>query len=600
MKIKFILFIIIFLCSNVYAVEYIGQQDGARIKVFSKDDRGEYLPHRSRDLALPYTRNISSRLTDHANIDYNRTATEAERETIYKAMMGTVIVHGGYSYDKTTTGHVGYENHFNALKVIDESIKALWINVQSGAYLVSLDQITGDSCRQTLLTPHFVKWFYEALESYRHELNFFGGTASFDWFQRANVNYANASRRMKYDLGTEYSSNKKDVIHIHIQDENGLKMAVLKPKPTTDENRRNDWLVSLAAKAIGLIDVINPAIPVRIESGKLVITTYNFTHILEPYVGISPDSSSQNMNQLLQNVRSNEENEIKKKVYTLNIHSFARYFENNSVPTPTRIDDLQTFNSSIDVENLVKLIAFWQVFKIKDMHDGNILWTLRPDGKFAITCIDYNLCFDDPMRQQPPLSMLRQATQTIETKVQNRVGAISFTPLSQVFRHHNGSMPECLSEDSFNSVKRILTEQPTVRHAMHEFYKKVEGHPSGRSKKRSDFCAEVGKNITVYTPLEIRPVGECHPGGFCKLPVMPSRLGYKSIFVEKVYGQGAYISYQVRYLRDWVFSAQSSEDLSKERFFNSSAYPAIKMWDDGMLPFNQFFSDRYDQILPKD
>jgi len=116
-----------------------------------------------------------------------------------------------------------------------------------------------------LLTSNFVRWFYEALESYRHELNFFGGAAPFDWFQQANSNYAYQSRRSNYDLGEEYSQGKKGVIHIHIHDAQDRKMAVLKPKPLEDKQRENDWLVSLAAKAAGLIDVINPAIPVRME-----------------------------------------------------------------------------------------------------------------------------------------------------------------------------------------------------------------------------------------------------------------------------------------------------------------------------------------------
>ena len=217
---------------KIYAVEYIGAQDAARINAFSKDDQGNYFEHRNTGRALPYTKNISGRLTDHTGIDYSRTATEAERETIYKAMMGTVIVHGSsfeaFYQRSNALGHAGYDSHFNALEVIDESINILWKSVKRGTYFGRLDQVTRDESRQSLLTKHFVKWFYEALESYCHDLNFFGGTASFDWFQQTCSSFSER-RTSEYDLEIEYSSRRKGIKHIHIHDTKGFKIAVLKP-----------------------------------------------------------------------------------------------------------------------------------------------------------------------------------------------------------------------------------------------------------------------------------------------------------------------------------------------------------------------------------
>jgi len=312
---------------------------------------------------------------------------------------------------------------------------------------------------------------------------------------------------------------------------------------------------------------------------------------------MSGTTSSAKMNDLLQHVLSADEKQKRRSSYTLTQSSFAGYFESKALPAAQRFEDLQTFNRSIDVENLVRLLAFWQIFKIKDMHGGNILWTVNPQGGFSVIGIDYNLCFEYT-DQLPPLSMLQQATQPIAPALKGSIEAISHRRLSQVFGNYKVAMPECLSQKSLDAVKGVFQGQTTIRGIMHAFYKMGEIQPISPRKKMSEFYAEAGPGLTAYHPLEIRPVGKSDPGCPFKKPDMPRLTGYKSILVEKVYGQGTYTSYQVRHLYDWVFCAQNSKDLEKGRFFNSSDFPAYYIWRRGMIPSHLMFGDDYLKILP--
>ncbi|WP_165380298.1 hypothetical protein [Candidatus Finniella inopinata] len=146
-------------------MEYIRQQDQSR--------RDIYASSRDASRAQPFTNNISNRLTDHARIDYSRTATEAEREIIYKAMMGSIMVHDpSYfrSFYQSTSKDVRFQSHFEALKEINDSIRILWKGVKQKNYIRKTDQVTLLGAREDLLTKHFVKWFYEALESYQPDM----------------------------------------------------------------------------------------------------------------------------------------------------------------------------------------------------------------------------------------------------------------------------------------------------------------------------------------------------------------------------------------------------------------------------------------------
>ena len=136
--------------------------------------------------ALPYTTSISNLLIDHSKIDYKRTATVEERKVIYKAMMASVIVHNGLTpldslnfthhnqfdqlYRKSSSApeeHVGYNSHFNALRTIHNAIEFLWQGVQLDCPLSSLWDMPQPEKSLLDLTPNFVDWFKEVLESHK-------------------------------------------------------------------------------------------------------------------------------------------------------------------------------------------------------------------------------------------------------------------------------------------------------------------------------------------------------------------------------------------------------------------------------------------------
>lgn len=95
---RFFLFALFCSCINARADNYIREQDQARCLSYARD--------REESGAQPFTHNITRKLTDSSQIDYNRTATDGEREIIYKAMIGGVIVHGlVLPYTKAVTGH---------------------------------------------------------------------------------------------------------------------------------------------------------------------------------------------------------------------------------------------------------------------------------------------------------------------------------------------------------------------------------------------------------------------------------------------------------------------------------------------------------------
>ena len=613
MLLKAYFLVFVWFCSGVYAVEYISQEDKSRVAVYAQNH--------DENQAKPFTDNISRRLTDHSQIDYDRTATDAEREVIYKAMMGTVIVHGVYSYNKTTTGHIGYDSHFNALQTINESIQVLWTNVSKGRYIDGLSQITNDLTRQALLTPHFVKWFYKTLESYRHELNFFGGTASFDWFKGADSDYSANRKFDKSDHGGGSCAT-----HTYIKNEQGHVIAILKPKKPTE---KSDWLVSLSAKATGLIDVINPAIPVQIKGGRLTIDTKDFTHIVEPFVGFNSDqiNADSPMGQLLRHVLDANPKQKMDKNALLRLYNFAKYFEHGTNPSDERFNDLQTFNSAIDLEDVVKIILFWRFFGIDDMHDCNVFLRVKSEGKFSFVVIDYNRCYMGSGQSSPSLVLLKQALQPINFGPQKIMQRIISKSIKRVYESYSEGSRLPSFTDCHQELEKFVQEGATVREIMSKFnIQSLERSYQARRKfysnsvvvapppKSLSFYAKiapiVGKHINCFWPLDIRPLGEASQD-------MKERSTYEyngHFYVDfpKLtdstsidFGHGEYTTYQVRpSLYDWVFSVADASQLERGRFFKSTVKldredsASLCVWRHPALLFGEFFHPRYAQILP--
>lgn len=596
MILKTILFLVTLLYSSVFAVDYIAQQDLTRCQIFNEK--------RSEEQARPFTRNISKKLTDPIKIDYRRTATLEDREVIYKAIIGGVIIHNReeslYIRSTSSAPPSRYEAHVRAIQQIEKSAQLLWKGVQNSTYIVSLDQISQENTIKSLLTKHFVKWFYETLEAYKHELNFFSGAATLEWFQQARNSYAQ-NKYKEYDLGKEYSSSRRGIVHYHILDDQGNKVAVLKPKPenflssdgSKPSDRRNDWIVSLCAKSIGLSGVYNPAIPVRMgEDNTIIIDPKRFTHILEPFAGINRGQLSKSpMQDLINHVLGAEEKRQTGPSFELRQKMFASYFEDSKYKAPQRFKDLTTFNNALPGDmNIVKLLAFWYIFQIKDMHNGNLLWTLNAQGGLAIVCIDYNLAWNSSFCdfQEPPLTLLKQATFPISQKSVKFIQELSLESLCHVLETYQYPLESTID---LSPLQSAFAKRSSLRQVIYNLTRLV-------GEKERKFLTQAGKDYTPYDALEVRPYGKSHPDNFSTdiFPFAPLLTGYKPI---KLDSDGTHVWNQVRHVYDWVFSVESEEDLEQGKFVKSTPFPGYYMWRYGHIPFNLVFGSDYLKLFPQ-
>ncbi|MEI8295888.1 MAG: hypothetical protein WCG04_05130 [Alphaproteobacteria bacterium] len=379
-------------------------------------------------------------------------------------------------------------------------------------------------------------------------------------------------------------------------------------------DREKDVGVSLAAKALGLIDVVNPAVPVQIDSNKnLIISPIGFTHILEPFIGVNRQQiagSSQPMRKLLTNVlmaakaadqktegkeeeEEEEEEKEKGKSFILTQRSFAAYFEDThetmKFPVDQRFADLQTFNSAVSIDNLVKLIAFWQLFMIQDMHSGNILWTLKSKTELSIVAIDYNLCLDKNTAhsQNPPLNILLQATQPIPQKSRQFIEQMSAHRLGPILSRYHFLTPLNIA-----NMQSIFDGKETIRYVMQASYESgcqkwdKPYNYLGFYQNVNKLC---GTQHTIYDPLVIKEYGESwtvfgtRPSNNNDITHHPSIRGYTKVVESD--GQGD-AGHQVRKSHDWVFLVKNLNDLEAGRFFKSFPFPGYYIWGSGMIPFD--------------
>lgn len=518
---------------------------------------------------------------------------------------------------------------------IDESIRVLWQGVLNNNYVHSLDQITSDVSRQALLTSCFVKWFYETLESYRHELNFFGGTATLEWFREANSNYKANRKFDKKDHG-----GRSRETHTYVQNEQSHLVAILKPKTSTE---KSDWLVSLSAKATGLIDVINPAIPVRIADKGLVIDAKNFTHIVEPFVGFNSNEIEKTslMGQLLRNILDANPTQKADKNASLHLYNFARYFEHGKNPANQRFDDLQTFNTAIDIENIVKIIMFWRMFGINDMHDSNILLRVKSDGKLSLVVIDYNRCYYTSPQSDPSLFVLKHATKHIDSGLVQKISErISYESIRRVYKAYSAEDQLTCSRPGgepsveyqmkyfiYPELQKFSRQSATVRGIMWELFKDDTDRAYQLFKKKYPLLADedgslkikkfyiqislvIGEHISPYWPLDIRPLGEvreerkkyvkdeCYGEFYVNFPKLIDSTPIRPDL-------GDYPTYQVRQSPyDLVFSVADVSQLEKGLFFKSTIASdkgdiiSLRIWHRGMFQFPTLFDPRHAQILP--
>ena len=206
--------------------------------------------------------------------------------------------------------------------------------------------------------------------------------------------------------------------------------------------------------------------------------------------------------------------------------------------------------------------------------------------------------------------MLLQACEKIDPSLKSSLGTASYLPLLQVLRRYDYPIPACSSEESFDSIMRGVKTETTIRQMMHEFYKKFsneclkenlvkfkgfEKEAVTEFNRQFSFHAKVGDTVTVYDPLEVRPVGKIN----LELPSRPLLPGYKEVGIKELYSDMPYESYQARKHYDWVFSVRNIDDLRNGRFFCSTESPGDYMWRTGIINLGDILSRSYRNILPK-
>ncbi len=549
--------VLIWVHPGSWAVDFIKSQDHLRCQV--------YADARDEKQAQLYTNKINNVLTDPQKIDHNRSATEEQREIIYKALFGSIMVHNTnpqYSFP-LTKNDPRYQSHINALNIVNKVAYGLWLRVLAGDYVYTFDHMDSHSWRQQfsyeksdcdkLLTKNFIRWFYEALESYRHELNFFAGMVTPEWF-------ANVSKEFSKGRDAKEQSFKITVPpHCSYA-------AVFKPahSPTHNPASRErqvqvEVVCWLLAKAAGLSHVVNPVIPVSFNKDKdcLVIDPYTPQGTLEPFVGVMVERSSfgvpntvgrysQDMVSFLK--RSLVYSEVfkdsspKNTFFAPTVGSFNDYFTSGSprhpvsscnflqkiaTSTDQKFKDLQFFNQKISVDDLASLMAFWHLTLQEDPNPSNILYRFAED-RIVPTVMDYGVALGRHQNiglRIPSIHMLKQAKDPIPDVTKEKIQQISEKRLNQVMRGYKfEAAQKGLIQRLENIKKEFSKPHVTIRQMIHRllplhmtFYKNTGDQNYLLHFKKEQFLAHhslcESKNLSLVDPLfeSCNPLGSLTP-----------------------------------------------------------------------------------------
>ncbi|RZI46551.1 hypothetical protein [Candidatus Finniella inopinata] len=168
----FLIYFLLILVPNLNAVEYIFEKDQRRILAFGSSGQ------KVTPVIEGLTKDISDKLADPEAIDYSRAANTKEKEIIFKAIIGSVVIDDPRDLPKLST--IDHSNkhflaHYRALKAVESIAWALWYRASwkydSDCQLLetTLKKINDQEGinYNFLLTPHFMGWFYETVSSYR-------------------------------------------------------------------------------------------------------------------------------------------------------------------------------------------------------------------------------------------------------------------------------------------------------------------------------------------------------------------------------------------------------------------------------------------------
>ncbi len=358
--------------------------------------------------------------------------------------------------------------HYQSLYLVEEAACRWWAQIQNGIYLcdmaelvtaVSRDLQVDEAVLNTLLTPHFLSWCYEALNNYADELNVYGGVAIPEW-QREVVACYRAGQVTHRQFIYTYD---------------GRALAVLKPLQK-GERAWQTWLVMRATR----LDSANPILPVsKRADGVLVIDTKNPEFSIEPVVGVVGDRVSNNcvvanpevstllthavnaaaaIGEPIRIIPSAPSNPVVTR--NLTTKDFAEYFERQGTDVHQRWKDLQTFNAHVLQADLLNIVVLWQLCMVSDLHNGNILWTVDTtvgtQGRLRMRIIDYGDSFTYST-QDPIVWLLPQAIMPVPDADKNAVLGVSPIRIQRVLGRW---LPRV---DSNNVCARLRNIRPSAK-----------------------------------------------------------------------------------------------------------------------------------------
>lgn len=462
-----------------------------------------------------HTTKIADIFSDPNKINYKKQATDADKKRAFKAMMGNIMVHNGTVNSlykvKPFKDHLYenlYQRQLEALNTIDTAIRILWdkFNKHESHRLQDIfDALSSKpnarkfDCKK-LLTNHFVDWFYETLEQHLPEQNFFVGTATREWFDKASNLYAKKKV-------TDFTQHKFEIILENDSEPIALYKSLI-PKIIDEEVDKKrqikvEFISWLIAKEIGITEVVNPVLPVRKTAKGFVIDPVNYDGCLSPIAGLILKNDKNaldkygNLKELLSGMlgvcETTEETEgmgynyncfgkNKTTLYAPWLRDYGYYFSIiddlvTGYKTPfidyyrgTNIDnkmkDLTVFQNSISAKHLLDVIVFWYLTLQGDLNYSNIVYVPNQKEQIIPTIIDYDLAFRKTKRviveRIPTVYMLPQAKQILPTELLDKLLTLSERRLTRIIENHKKASPHDLTSEFTSDDSLALAQRVTV------------------------------------------------------------------------------------------------------------------------------------------
>ena len=498
---KFIL-IISALVTHCFSMGIIKQEHSQR--------QSEFCSNRNGASILGHTQEIYKVLSDENKVSKKRSASDSEKKTIFQAIMASSIIHGGiesngqkaisaFTYSVTDKK---LSSHYQVISLADQLSRALVGQFKDGGYeglhLNYIDGFTQLNELSGIAQDVFMDWFYESLGAHYEEFSFFAKNTDKQWFQRVQERFSAWS--------TSTQTCKNGTISQTWILENGAPFAVYKSLYSNRKipgignmNRdvKRECLSSIFAKVMGLDDVVNGVIPVRVSGNQLVFDPLNYTGAVERFVGFSagqipPFTSFGNLVTQICNTSKNDNTLEGGSMNNKNLNGTTYHvLHQHNIDKDLGIGifssaqkNILASSQTISLESLFKVIVFWYLSDYKDMHVGNIVFL--PDfatSKFKPIVIDNECTWgrDEMAKLYPFVYNLAQAKNGAASSMFNQLRN-DRNKLGNMFKNFSSLK---IQKDSFfvrlDNLTRICYQSRSIGNLMNAIV-----HPNRQSSDEFD------------------------------------------------------------------------------------------------------------------